>query len=120
MSQNKNLLTVLLVFLPLLVAAYVVMLYLKGFAMSEPFINSWALVYLMLGVMWIDLDSRSRPDVYRPFEYGFLVVIYWIPYVPYYLYRTRGTKGLVYFAAFVGLYVLADLAPWIVYWVVGR
>ncbi len=118
--SDKKLLTTLLVLLPLLVATYVVFLYLKGFHLSEPFTNSWALVFLVLVVMWIDADSRSRPDVYRPFEYGFLVAIYWIPYAPYYLYRTRGVKGLVYFFAFATLYVLADIAPRIVYWVMGR
>jgi hypothetical protein len=68
---------------------------------------------ILVGI-WVDEDSRGRANIYRPYEHGWLIYVYWIPYVPYYLWRTRGVNGLF---AFAGLLCVL-LAPEIVYWLI--
>lgn len=63
----------------------------------------------LLLIFWIDADSRDQPQVGRPFDFGFLLMIFWLPYLPYYLWRTRRGVGLWMFAGFVGLFSLGFL-----------
>jgi hypothetical protein len=58
---------------------------------------------VFLIALWIDADSRDYPQVGRSFDYGSLVLIFWLPYLPYYLWSTRGAVGLFMFAGFLGL-----------------
>ena len=81
---------------------------------SEPLLSLSTFISAILVAMWVDADSRGRSDVYRPYEHGWLVYVYWIPYVPYYLWRTRGAKGILLFGAL--LFLL--LSWWIVQWVI--
>jgi hypothetical protein len=52
-------------------------------------------------VLWVDADSKSRQQITRPFDYGFLLFLFWLPYLPYYFWRTRGPLGLLLFAGFL-------------------
>ncbi|QDP22905.1 hypothetical protein [Bradyrhizobium cosmicum] len=73
-----------------------------------------ALLALLL-IMWIAADQRDHPQVERPFDYGFLLMVFWLPYLPYYLWRTRRFAGLGIFAGFLGLFslgFLVQLAMW--------
>ncbi|PYL78792.1 MAG: hypothetical protein DMF21_14380 [Verrucomicrobia bacterium] len=81
---------------------------------SEPLISLSTFVSVILVAMWVDADSRGRPHIYRPYEHGWLIYVYWIPYVPYYFWRTRGAKGVLEFA---GLLCLL-LSWWIVQWLI--
>lgn len=56
--------------------------------------------------LWVVADSRKYPQVRRPFDYGYLVLTFCVPYLPYYLWRTRGAVGMVLFAGLVGLFAL--------------
>jgi hypothetical protein len=67
------------------------------------------LVTLILLALWIDADSRDHPQIARPYDYGFLVYVFWLPYLPYYLCRTRGPLGLLMFAGFLILMLLGSL-----------
>ena len=67
-------------------------------------------INVILLVLWVDADSRGRPQIARPFDYGFLLYLFWLPYLPYYLWRTRGLLGLLMFAGFLILLFL----DWIV------
>jgi hypothetical protein len=60
----------------------------------------------LLLIMWIVADQRDHPQVERPFDYGFLLMVFWLPYLPYYLWRTRRRAGLLMFVGFVGLFSL--------------
>ncbi|SEN02396.1 hypothetical protein [Bradyrhizobium sp. OK095] len=74
-------------------------------------------VSTILLVMWIMADQRDHPQVERPFDYGFLLSVFWVPYLPYYLWRTRRVAGLWMFAGFLGLFSLSFLvqvAIWMV------
>jgi hypothetical protein len=61
------------------------------------------IVAVLFLVLWIDADSKGRTEICRPFEYGYLLLFLWLPYLPYYMWRTRRVRGLF---AFVGLAVL--------------
>jgi hypothetical protein len=71
-------------------------------------------VYLL--VLWIDADSKVRRQVARCFDYGFLVVVFWLPYLPYYLWRTRGGAGLLMCAGFLGLLSMGFLVQVLIYY----
>lgn len=66
----------------------------------------WPFVFSILLALWIDQDSRGRTNVYRPFDFSFLIYFTSIFYAPYYLWRTRGARGAV---AAIGLVALAFL-----------
>lgn len=71
----------------------------------------------ILLVMWIVVDQRDHPQVERSFDYGFLLTIFWPPYLPYYLWRTRRGAGLWMLAGFLGLFslgFLVQVAIWMV------
>ena len=64
---------------------------------------------IVLLVLWIEADSQDYPQITRPFDYGFLVYLFWLPYFPYYLWRTRGPLGLLMFPGFLVLLLLGPL-----------
>ena len=66
-------------------------------------------VSVILLVMWIAADRKDHPQIERPFDYGFLVLMFWLPYLPYYLWRSRGAAGLWMFVGFLGLFWLGSL-----------
>lgn len=69
----------------------------------------WNFGYSFLLALWVRVDRRSQNyDV--PFEYDAFVFFAWPFVMPYYLYRTRGTKGWWYG---VGLWAIY-LAPFVI------
>jgi len=73
------------------------------------FATAWPIVFVILLVLWVVEDSKSYPDVYKPFEFGFLVLMGYIPYLPYYLWHTRGFRGLLLLLGIVVLFGLSFL-----------
>lgn len=65
--------------------------------------------YIVFLVLWVNADSKERPQIVRPFDYGLLLYLFWLPYLPYYLWRTRGGLGLLMLAGFLLLFVLGPL-----------
>jgi len=71
----------------------------------------------ILLVMWIVADRKDYPQIGRSFDDGFLLMVFWLPYLPYYLWRTRRGAGLWMCAGFLGLFSLSffvQLAIWAV------
>jgi hypothetical protein len=84
---------------------------------SKPATTAFANLFsAFLLALWVDADSQNHPEVKRPFEYGYLVLIFWLPYLPYYLWRTRGAKGIFNLIGFVGLFLLGDLVRLAIYY----
>jgi len=69
----------------------------------------WQVAFAVLLVLWMERDSRDRADIQRPFDFRFLAFVYWIPYLPYYLWRTRRGMGLVLSAGLLVLYFFSQL-----------
>jgi hypothetical protein len=70
---------------------------------------------VFLIALWIDTDSKDHPQVGRSFDYGYLVLIFWVPYLPYYLWRTRGADGLFMLAGFLGLFLMGYFVQLLIY-----
>src|SRR5262245_56787208 len=113
-TRWKNDYLVALAVLSVLTAAYVTAALSAGGEPSRPLLALSSFISICLVAMWIDLDSRGRPEIYRPYDYGWLVYLYWIPYFPYYFWRTRGVKGLL---AFAGIPLL--LLSWEIIWLIA-
>ena len=58
---------------------------------------------------------EDHPQVGRCFDYGFLVLMFLLPYLPYYLWRTRGGAGLLMLAGFVVLFSMGFFAQLLIY-----
>jgi len=73
------------------------------------------MVTLALVIAWVELDCRERKGIYRPFEFGFLLLLFWPFYLPYYLFRTRRAYATLWLIGFVGLYYLGYLLQWVIH-----
>ena len=83
---------------------------------STPATSALAVVLsAFLLALWIDADSKDHPQVERSFDYGYIVLIFWLPYLPYYLWRTRGAGGLFMFAGFLGLFSMGFFVQLLMY-----
>ena len=98
-----------------LMGLYEALFYWRGVEPASVFISVWPFVFVVLLVLWLEEDSRLRPNIYRPFEFGYLLFFLWLPYLPYYLWRTRGWAGLLMFVGFVALAFLGQLLMWGIY-----
>jgi hypothetical protein len=109
--------TVLFVYVVLSVAVgvYEAVLFKFGRESGLAFEVTWSVVALMLVIFWVELDCREHKEIYRPFEFGFLLLIFWLLYLPYYLFRTRGASAVFWLAGFVGLSFLGYMLQWVVY-----
>lgn len=114
-ALNSKVLLCALVMLSLTVGAYEAALFRAGYHAGLRFQATWSLVFLVLLVLWVDMDCRKRKNIYRPYEFGFLVFLFWLPYLPYYLLRTRQAWGLVWLIGFAMLFYCGYWLQWIVY-----
>jgi len=101
--------------LSLLSVIYEGTLYWHDLEPNERLLNLWGAAFVLLVVLWINADSRKQPRLFRPFEYAQLVLLYWVPYLPYYFWRTRGVRGLLMLSALVVLYLSGWLVQWLLY-----
>ena len=64
----------------------------------------WGFEFRLILAWWVSVDRRIR-DFNVPYEFDALVFFIWPLVVPYYLYRTRGGRGLL-FAACIYIFYL--------------
>lgn len=90
--------------------------YWQGADPPERFLAIAFMLSVLLLAGWVDLDSKEQgKKIYRPHEFGFLVFVYWIPYLPYYFWRTRGVLGVFKLAGLVSLLFLGPLVQSLIY-----
>lgn len=99
----------------LLVGAYDVACYLRDAEPASPFSAYWPMLFSILLALWIAEDSKGRVNIYRPFEFAFLVYFFSVFYLPYYMWRTRGGIGIAAAAALIPLAFLGPLLVWSIY-----
>ena len=114
-KQNANVYLTGLIAGSALVAGFEALAFARGVEMTTPVVAAWPLAFLVLLALWVIEDSKAHPEIQKPFDYGFLVFMFSLPYLPYYLWRSRGAAGFLWLAGFVGLYFLGWLAQWVVY-----
>ncbi len=112
--QSKAIL-VTLVALSVFIGGYEALLYHFGRDIGVHFATMWVVVFYVLVALWVDAESHERKDIYCPFEYDYLVFLFAIVYVPYYLVRTRGALGILWFVALVVLFYLGYFLQWLLY-----
>lgn len=100
----------------LLVSIVEVLAYWRDMEPSSPIVAAWPVIFVALLVLWVVEDSKEQPGIYKPFEFGFLVFIWAIPYLPYYLWRTRRLRGVLLLIGLVLLYFLGYLGQLLVHW----
>jgi hypothetical protein len=103
------------VLLSVLVGTYQAILYKFGFEPGISLQVTWACVALLLVIFWVELDCREHQEIFRPFDFGFLLFLFWPFYLPYYLFRTRGAYAVLWLLGFVGLGFVGYALEWAVY-----
>lgn len=101
--NNKNLIVFALTLLSLALAVVELMLNSGGESVSMATEVLWSLIFIMLTILWAEVDSRLT-HFEKPFDFDFLMYIFWPVAFPYYLIATRGAKGGLVFAGFVALW----------------
>jgi len=116
MIKNTKFILIVLIALSILMGAYESFLYSKEMELTLFLGFIWGFIMIILLVLWVDEDSKNYPEIYKPFEFGFLVFIFYIPYIPYYLIKTRGAiKGILYLIGFVLLFQIGWFFSWLIY-----
>jgi hypothetical protein len=74
----------------------------------------WTFGFSLLLTWWVRSDSRAC-QFHLPYEFGTFVFFAWPAVVPYYLYRSRGRKGLLFGVGICALYIVPYIDGVIVY-----
>jgi hypothetical protein len=110
--SKKVILTIGLFVISILMALYELIAYLLEIYTNEYLLKISSTVFLFMLVMWVVEDGRSRKNIYKPYEFGFLVLIFWLPYIPYYFVKTRGLIGVMYLLGLLLLLTMGLLLQW--------
>jgi hypothetical protein len=117
MNNNAKIILAILIVLSMIMGGYETFIYIKDMEITRSLNYVWGFVYIILVALWVSEDSKSYPHIYRPFEFGYLVFIFYIAYLPYYLIKTRGfVKGIAYLVSLFILFNIAWLLQWPIYW----
>lgn len=85
-----------------------------GIEPSAAYTFLYTIGFLWVIGWWVKTDSRKY-GIAWVMDMGLLVYMAWPFFMPYYLVKTRGLKGLLYVFAFVSVYVAAFVAGIVVY-----
>ena len=105
--------------LALLVSIYSVLAVIHGVEASDQSEYIWTFGFSLFIAWWVELDRRSYGYA-APFEFPALVFFVWPIVVPYYLYKTRGRRGLLWAAWVMLFFILPFLIALMTYVVLGR
>jgi hypothetical protein len=108
MHRSKNVILFTLIVQTLLLSIYEGFLYLHGMDASGQILKLCGYIYIILLIMWVDLDSKGRSNIQRCFDYKFLIALFWIPYLPYYFIKTRGF--LIGSSMIIGLVIMFEFS----------
>ena len=110
-TRSRSLVPLLgLLVLPLLATAYTVAATAWDMPVNARLLRVHDVVWYLLLAAWVVADSAERRGVYRPYEFGFLVFLFAIVYVPWYLVSTRRWRGALMVLGLAGLYMLPVMA----------
>ena len=85
-----------------------VILNLGGEVVSDSTRSLWAVIFLVMTIIWAMADADTN-DFEKPFDFDFIMYVFWPVMLPYYLFSTRGIEGIVLFLGFVCIW----LGPWL-------
>jgi hypothetical protein len=84
MKKKKDLYIYTLIFLAICMGIIEIFLNLQGQELSESTQSVWGLVFVMLSILWTYYDA-DRSHFKRPFDFGFLIYVFWPIAFPWYL-----------------------------------
>ncbi|MDH5325472.1 MAG: hypothetical protein OEZ68_15265 [Gammaproteobacteria bacterium] len=117
MKNNSKFILSALILFSVVMGVYELVLFSKEMEVSRSLSFIWAFVFLVFVALWVSEDSKAFPEIYRPFDYGYLVFLFYILYLPYYLVKTRGImKGVAMLLGFIFLFNFALLLQWPIFW----
>ena len=76
----------------------------RGVAASRSTELLWSFEFQLILTLWVAADRRNR-GFSLPYEFDTFVFFAWPAVVPYYLYRSRGRRGLLLGAGIWALYI---------------
>ncbi|MEH6542493.1 MAG: hypothetical protein V7721_01000 [Porticoccaceae bacterium] len=107
--MNKKSLSIsALIFLALGMGAVEVIMNSRGEVVSDSTQSLWGILFVIVTIVWAMADSETN-EFDKPFDFGFLMYIFWPIALPYYLISTRGIEGIVLFFGFISIW----LGPWL-------
>lgn len=74
----------------------------------------WMFVFALLVAVWTTKEPRFK-EFCPPFEFGAFMYFLWPIILPYYLYKTRGSEGLILFVGFAALYYIPFMSGLLAY-----
>ena len=108
LTTKKNLYLWVLILISLGMGVTEVILGSQGGVVSDTTQALWLFIFLVMSILWAVADTRSR-HVEQPFDFDFLMYVFWPIALPYYLISTRGSEGMLMFLGFV----LIGWGPWL-------
>jgi hypothetical protein len=81
---------------------------------ETPGATLWIVCFTLNVAWWLSWDRRAR-GFSAPYDFDSFVFFAWPIVVPWYLYRTRGARGVLLAVAIGGFYVLPALVAAVVY-----
>lgn len=108
MKGKTNIYILTLAAMSLGMTALEVVTNLKESMVSESTQGLWGLIFVFVTVLWVQNDSKKN-GFERPFDFGFLIYIFWPISFPWYLIFTRGMEGFVLFLGFISFWI----GPWL-------
>ncbi|MEX1033893.1 MAG: hypothetical protein WDZ30_11080 [Cellvibrionaceae bacterium] len=112
-SLDKNII-IALVLISFLLSIVEIYLNLQEEVVSDTTTVLWALAFAFLVAIWATKDPK-KSEFDTPFEFGFIMYLFWPLMLPYYLVKTRGLEGLVLFIGFVAIYLIPYFSGLVAY-----
>ena len=106
--NKKNITISTLILLAIGMGAVEVFLNSSGEVVSDSTQSLWGLIFLVMTIVWAMADADTN-EFEKPFDFGFLMYIFWPVALPYYLVSTRGIEGVVLFLGLISIW----LGPWL-------
>jgi hypothetical protein len=108
MKNNKNIFIYAIIAFAICMTIIEILLNLQSKEVSATSQSVWGTVFLLLSILWVYYDA-DRKDFNKPFDFGFLVYVFWPIALPWYLIYTRGLEGFLIFLGLISLW----LGPWL-------
>lgn len=100
--------------LSLFLSGYSVLLAFKEASVGEGLSAAWILAFAFLVALWARADAATQ-KVHRTLDFSFYFLAMWPLALPYYLVKTRGPEGVIYFIGFTAIHFAPFLFGLIAY-----
>lgn len=107
-------LIILILTLSVLVSCVEFYLNSRGEFLTETTQTTWGLVFGLLTIWWAWNDAKER-GMHKPFDFGFLMYVFWPVAFPYYLLSSRKVEGIIWLAGFAALWSAPFFAGLVAY-----